>query len=209
MIIIFIGPPGSGKGTQAALVAHGFDIKHLSTGDVLRAKAREGGPDSDALNRIMRSGKLVPSSLINKYVIEALMSGGVHSCILDGYPRNVEQAAFLSENYMGNLKVVLFDVEDQLITKRLSGRFSCKACGKIYNKYFNPTKVQDVCDDCSSKEFTVREDDNVDVVTHRLEEYKRETLPVVEYYKNKVSIIDANRPVEEITRELLELLKSR
>jgi adenylate kinase len=206
VIIIFIGPPGSGKGTQAALVADKLKIAQLSTGEVLRRKTESS--EGKKLQEMMAQGKLVPSETVNQLVLEAL-NNNKFDCILDGYPRNLEQVEFLAANYKDKIAAIYFDIDQNLITQRISGRFSCKKCAKIYNKYFNDTKIEGVCDYCKSNDFVFRGDDNEKAVIKRLEEYEKETRPVIEYYKALGSLksIDASKEANKITEELLLLLK--
>ncbi len=209
MVIVLIGPPGSGKGTQAAILAAKLKIPHLSTGDVLRKMAELHIDEALSLREIMASGHLVPSEMVNKFVLASLNSES-SGCILDGYPRNLEQAAFLSRNYLGKIRVIYFDIDHDLLIKRLTGRFSCNNCGKIYNRYFNLPKIDSICDECGGHDFLSRLDDNISTVTKRLDEYKSETEPVIEYYKalDLLSVLKVDGDVSEIADELLSALKS-
>lgn len=209
MIVTFIGPPGSGKGTQASLIANKLGIPHLSTGDILRSKLKSGDKDGDSLRQMMAAGKLVPSDVVNKLVLEAtcpLETG----CILDGYPRNLAQAEFLEQNCKSKVSAIYFDINHDLLIKRISGRFSCSKCGKIYNSYFTPLKIEKTCDTCESHDFTYRADDKEETVAVRLSEYDKETKPLVEYYKklNRLKVIDASKAVDKIAEELQLMLKS-
>ena len=208
MIIIFIGPPGSGKGTQAALAASKLGFLHLSTGDVLRHKLESGDKEAGELKKMMASGKLVPSAVVNKLVLSAIGDAS-EGCILDGYPRNLAQAKFLDENCQDKIEAIYFNVNRDLLVKRIAGRFSCSKCGKIYNSNFGSPKVENTCDKCGSHDFTHRDDDNEETVKVRLDEYDRETNPLVDYYKalGKLKVIDANGSVEEIAEELHSILR--
>lgn len=209
MIIIFIGPPGSGKGTQSLLVSKKLDIPFLSTGEVLRLKAESGTDEGNSLKEMMKSGQLIPSELINDFILEYLNKNSA-GCILDGYPRNLEQAKFLRKNINQDVKVFYFDISHEVLVKRITGRFSCKNCGKIYNRFFSRLKNDVECDVCQSTEFVTRDDDNETSITKRLNIYKRETVPVVDYYRRQgvLTVVDATKFVDRITEELLVTLKS-
>ncbi len=209
MILIFIGPPGAGKGTQAALIAAKLSLPVVSTGEILRAKASSDTPEAIELKKILDSGKLVPSVGVNQFVLEYLNSV-TNGCILDGYPRSLDQAEFLSKNIKQPIKVLYFDISSDVLVKRITGRFSCSDCGRIYNKYFSPTKTEGKCDICGSEEFTYRSDDNELTVRSRLETYEKQTMPVVDYYKklNSLEVVDAAKSVKKITEDLVSILKS-
>lgn len=210
MIIVFIGPPGSGKGTQSLLMSKELEIPHLSTGEILRLKSSSGTDEGNKLKTMMDSGELVPSEMVNQFVLEYLQSND-GDCILDGYPRNLEQAKFLRKNGSKNVRVFYFDISHEVLIKRITGRFSCKNCGALYNKYFKPLKHSSECDICHFTDFSYRDDDNLESITKRLKVYKNETVPVVDYYKKQglLTVVDATRFVDKITEELLLMLKSR
>lgn len=209
MIVTFIGPPGSGKGTQAALIASKLGVTHLSTGDVLRSRLESGDKESKALRKVMESGKLVPSNVVNELVLSAIKDSS-KGCILDGYPRNLAQAEFLDQNCEDDVTAIYFDISHDLLIKRIAGRFSCSKCGKIYNGYFSPPKVEKSCDKCQSHNFTHRADDNAETVAVRLNEYDRETKPLVQYYQKlgRLQVVDASKSVDKISEELQLMLKS-
>lgn len=209
MIVIFIGPPGSGKGTQAALIGKKISLPVVSTGEVLRAKAASPTEDGVALKLILESGKLAPTEMVNKFVLEDIASYK-DGCILDGYPRNLSQAEFLSANIKQPLKVIYFEIDNDILLKRITGRFSCSECGKIYNKFFSPTKIENECDVCGAKSFAHRSDDNEVTISNRLDTYKQETMPVVDYYRKAgvLAVVDATNAIKKITEELLSILKS-
>lgn len=209
MIIVFIGPPGSGKGTQSLLISKKLGIPHLSTGEILRLKSQSGTDEGNEVKKMMESGDLVPSDMVNQCVLEYLQSHE-GDCILDGYPRNLDQAKFLRKHVSQNIKVFYFDISHDVLVQRITGRYSCKNCGEIYNKFFTFLKNPDQCDICKSKEFVQRSDDNTESITKRLKVYKDETVPVVDYYKKQglLTVLDATRFVDRITEELLLILKS-
>lgn len=209
MIVIFLGPPGSGKGTQAAMISKELSIKHLSTGEILREYAKEDSPLGKELAGILASGKLVDSDMVNRLVKDAL-SKNEQNCLLDGYPRNIGQAEYLDKITDTDVVACLIDVSDEVLIKRITGRFSCGKCLAIYNKFFNPPKVEDECNECGKVEFVYRKDDSSETLKTRLKEYDKETQPLFAYYKQKelLHIVDGEQLPEEITKELLLLLKS-
>ena len=207
--IILLGAPGSGKGTQANLLAKEFNIEQISTGNLLRREVECQSEIGKKAKAVMDAGKLVEDDIVveiikNKITKEECKKG----FILDGFPRNIIQAQKL--DYMLNeidLKinyVFSFDIEDDILIKRISGRYSCSKCGSIYNKYFSPTAVEDKCDNCGSQDFQTRDDDNEDTVRSRLVVFKESGLPLIEFYKKKHLLvsIDALKIVPLIFEEL-------
>lgn len=207
MIVILIGAPGSGKGTQASILSSEIGLKHISTGDVLRKYASSETEEGRVLRDLMKGGMLVPSDMVNLLILKELESNV--DCILDGYPRNVAQAEFLASNYSGDLKVIYLNVSEELLIQRITGRFSCKKCGKIYNKYLNRPQKDNECDVCGCSEFVVRNDDDSATLVKRIEEYKKETMPLIKYYQERVGVVtvDASKTLDKITSELLFILK--
>ncbi|MDP5110573.1 MAG: adenylate kinase [Rickettsiaceae bacterium] len=209
-IIILLGLPGSGKGTQGEFISKELAIPHISTGDILRKMVNEGCKDSELLATYMKEGKLIPDNLVNKLVKNFILSDTCkHGCVLDGYPRNLRQAEYFIENIDANISTIFFDVSDDIATKRILGRVACASCNKVYNKYFDKPKKQDVCDKCGSKEFISRSDDDKDTILLRLEEYKNNTLPMVEYYKKhgKFFTVPAGESIKKVTEEVASIIK--
>ncbi len=210
MIIVLIGPPGSGKGTQGNILAKKLNIPCVSLGDLFRKMA--AGKDEDGLlvKSYMDQGKLVPTSLVNK-VLQKFLSADINSrgCVLDGYPRNLEQAEFLYKLGHQNIKIIFFDIEDSLVLQRITGRFSCTKCGQIYNSYLAKPKIENVCDMCGASSFTYRNDDNQETITKRLEEYKIETQPLIDYYKDKDGFftVNANKSMDQVEESIGKALK--
>jgi len=211
VVIIFLGPPGSGKGTQAAIISKALSISSLSTSAILNEVIKNGGERAKELQDYMSSGRLVPSSLVNELVATTIVQDEYSAgCILDGYPRNIDQAEFLDIRFPKlELKVVYFDISYEALASRIEGRFACASCGAIYNKFSSNTKVEGVCDVCGSKEFKIREDDKLEVLHKRWEVYIEETKPLLEYYKDKGVLlsIDATLQKEEITSDLRNAMK--
>jgi len=210
VIFILIGSPGSGKGTQGQVLAKKLNIPHISIGDMFRDILTAGGEEASLLNEYMSQGKLVPSEFTNKIVEKTLSSDKQkNGCILDGYPRNLTQAKFLEKITRQNITIIYFNVNDDIAIKRILGRFNCAECSKIYNTYYKRPKVDNVCDECGATKFIYRQDDSEEIIRKRIEEYKKETSPLVDYYKNFNNFysIDAGQAEEEVVLKLQALLK--
>ena len=188
MKIIFIGPPGSGKGTQAKRLASRFDIPHISTGDMLREAVSGGTPLGQQAAPIMAAGGLVPDDLMIGIINERLAkSDAGQGFILDGFPRTLVQAEKL-DGIVGNgtdpLRVLQLLVPDDAIVQRITMRRTCAQCGAIYHLENNPPANDSVCDRCGA-EVIARPDDTEEAVRKRLESFHRQTMPVATYYKSK------------------------
>src|SRR5215468_12473849 len=185
--VIFLGPPGSGKGTQAIVLAGKYGAPHLSTGDMLREHVAKGTPLGLKAKPIMEHGELVPDSLVLKMVAERIERPDCsHGFVFDGFPRTVAQAQYLGEllkqhGYKQPL-VVHFVIPPGLLLRRITGRRMCKVGGEIYNIFERPTKVAGRCDN-DGGELEQRPDDREEVVGPRLAAYERQTAPLVAYYK--------------------------
>ncbi|MBV8516895.1 MAG: adenylate kinase [Acidobacteria bacterium] len=211
MKIIFIGPPGSGKGTQAKRLASRFAIPHISTGDMLREAIAEGTELGRQAAPIMASGALVSDDLmigiINDRLAKADAQGGF---ILDGFPRTLVQAEKL-DGIVGNgsdpLRVLQLLVPDDAIVRRISLRRTCAQCGAIYHLENDPPKTDSVCDRCGAA-VIARPDDNEEAVRKRLEAFHRQTLPVATYYKTKRILreVDGIGPVDEVFERIEQSL---
>lgn len=186
MVVILLGPPGVGKGTQAVRLAEELYAAHVSTGDLLRAARREGTELGKKAQAYMDAGELVPDDLILGLVREHLSDIDDETTVLfDGFPRTTAQADGLEE-VLGELErgvdgVILFEAHDETLVKRLSGRRSCPDCGAVYNVYFNPPGTEDTCDRCGGT-LVHRADDTPETVSRRLEVYREQTAPLVDYY---------------------------
>ena len=188
MRIIFIGPPGSGKGTQAKRLASRFDIPHISTGDMLREAVAGGTPLGQQAAPIMAAGGLVPDDLMIGIINERLARADARKgFILDGFPRTLVQAEKL-DGIVGNgddpLRVLQLLVPDDAIVHRITMRRTCVQCGAIYHLENNPPASDSVCDRCGA-EVLARPDDTEEAVRKRLESFHRQTMPVATYYKAK------------------------
>lgn len=183
-IIVLLGPPGGGKGTQAQRLAAEFGLLHYSTGDILRQEVRKGSELGQQARILMEAGELVPDELLGELVRQRIQAlPAEQGCILDGYPRNLAQARFL-EQIRGSIPRIVINIEvsEDLLIRRLTGRRTCPTCGKVYNVNFSPPRVAGMCDECRS-ELQLRKDDREDVIRERLRVYHELTLPVVEFYR--------------------------
>lgn len=210
MILVFLGPPGAGKGTQAKLLSQRMGFLHLSTGDLLREAVKNQTPLGKKAKEYMDRGELVPDELIVQLIEETMPKDG--NVILDGFPRTVNQALALEEmlRVKGEkiLKVLFFDVPDEVIVDRLSGRRVCSKCGAVYHVKYNPPKAEGVCDLCGGT-LVQRDDDKEEVVRKRLEVYRKQTQPLIEFYQEKGIIykLDAGKGVEELFEEVKGLVR--
>lgn len=186
-IVIMLGAPGSGKGTQAVRLSKELNIPHISTGDLFREHLK----NNSELGKIARSyidfGRLVPDALVLEMLFDRVKkSDCAEGYLLDGFPRTIPQAQSLDEliRNQENVTVVNLKCKDETVIQRISGRQTCKNCGAIYNKYFSPSKNEPSCDKCGG-ELIQRVDDSEDVVKERLRVYKTQTEPLIEYYQNR------------------------
>jgi len=210
VILVFLGPPGAGKGTQAKLLSQRMGFLHLSTGDLLREAVKNQTPLGKKAKEYMDRGELVPDELIVQLIEETMPKDG--NVILDGFPRTVNQALALEEmlRVKGKKisKVLFFDVPDEVIIDRLSGRRVCSKCGAVYHVKYNPPKVEGVCDLCGGT-LVQRDDDKEEVVRKRLEVYRKQTQPLIEFYQERGIIykLDAGKGVEELFEEVKGLVR--
>jgi len=212
--VIFLGPPGSGKGTQAKELAGQYAVPHLSTGDMLREHVSKGTPLGLRAKPIMERGELVPDSLVLKMVAERIERPDCgHGFVFDGFPRTVAQAKYLGEllRRQGFKQpfVIHMVIPTSVLMKRLTGRRTCKVGGEIYNIYERPPKVEGICDN-DGGELLHRPDDREEVVAPRLNAYEKLTAPLVQYYRRLGALhdVDANRSVEEVRRQICQLVMS-
>ncbi|HAP35022.1 MAG TPA: adenylate kinase [Bacteroidetes bacterium] len=212
MNIILFGAPGVGKGTQAKILSHVYHIPHISTGDVLREAIKAETPLGIKAKVLMDRGNLVPDDVMNGMVTDLLASERCkNGFILDGFPRTVGQAIALDAIFVSmkikKFKVINVDVEKSLIIERLTDRFLCAQCGKIYNSTIDKFKAGDKCFKCGGMIFQ-RDDDKPETVKKRLEIYYETTEPVKKYYEQTHSVINVNGvgEIEEITQRLLTTL---
>jgi adenylate kinase len=210
--VIFLGPPGSGKGTQAKELAKAYGIPHLSTGDMLREHVSKGTTLGLKAKPIMERGELVPDSLVLKMVAERIERPDCsHGFMFDGFPRTVTQARYLGEllkqHGFKQPFVLHLVIGSSVLMRRLTGRRTCKVCGEIYNVYERPPKVEGICDK-DGGELLQRPDDREDVIRERLHAYEKQTAPLVQYYRRLGLLhdIDADKSFEEVKQEMFESL---
>jgi len=211
--LVFLGPPGAGKGTIAQRLCEAHGLLQISTGDLLREEAKRGTELGNKVKAIMESGEYVDDSIVAELVENKLKELGTEKgFILDGFPRTISQAETL-ENILDKVGFELngaFDIEasDETIVERLSGRRSCGKCGKIYHLKNIPPKEEGKCDDCGS-EVVQRNDDKPEVVKTRLETYREKTAPLVKYYEEKglLKVVDANGEIKENMENVEMILK--
>lgn len=209
MRLILLGPPGAGKGTQSQRLVEMGDMVQLSTGDMLRAAAAAQTPVGIKAKSIMDKGRLVPDDIVVDIISDRLdrddVKGGF---ILDGFPRTLAQAdaleGLLSEKNMPLDAVIHLKVDDEVLTRRIAGRYTCAQCGEGYHDTEKAPVAEGVCDRCGSTEFIRRPDDDAEVVKKRLRAYHRETAPLIGYYhaKRKLRTVDGMRPIDEVAAEI-------
>ena len=216
MRIVLLGPPGSGKGTQAKFLEQSHGLKHLSTGELLRLSISEKTKLGNAVADIINSGQLVSDDLIIEIVADRIdkLDGKV-GFVLDGCPRTKGQAEALEVMLLEKNKnldlVIQMAVDNNQIVKRISGRINCTNCGASYHTEFNKPKTHNVCDFCGGTSFDRREDDSEAAVRRRLDIYEQETAPLVHFYEKRgiLQSINAMAPVETVSNDLGALIANR
>ena len=212
MIVVILGGPGSGKGTQAKRMAERGNISQLSTGDMLRAEVARGSELGVRAKKIMDAGDLIPDDIIIAMISERI---GGDDCrdgfILDGFPRTTPQAealdGMLAERDLSIDHVFELETDDDILVERISGRFTCAACGAIYHDRLSPPRVTDVCDECAGTTFNRRADDTAETVRRRLGAYHEQTAPILAYYRRKGALkgIDGMADIDQVSRQLNEI----
>ena len=192
-IIVLLGPPGAGKGTQAEKLAENFNLIPLSTGQVLREEARQGSALGKEAQEIMERGDLVPDSLVAEIVRQRIETAGPSQAVLlDGFPRNLPQADRLEQlKGVRSLCLVNIEVDEEVVLKRLTGRRYCVDCGRIHNFNLSTPEQEDVCDACGAQ-LVQREDDREAVFKTRFKVYREETVPLIEVYSQKPNFFAVN-----------------
>lgn len=191
-VIIILGPPASGKGTQSVRLAKEFNIPHISTGDLFRENMKSGTALGKKAKQFIDEGKLVPDEIVLDMLFDRLQKSDTASgFILDGFPRTIPQAEALNKRLDPKSEVIALnlDVSDETIIKRTAGRLICKQCGNVHNSYFSPPEREGECDRCCG-ELYQRDDDKPEVVATRLKTYHEQTEPLIAYYKSKNLLID-------------------
>ena len=206
--IVLFGPPGAGKGTQAARITDSTGLPQVSTGEMLRAAVKNGTDTGIAAKQYMDDGKLVPDSIIIDLIKERILeSDAKHGVMFDAFPRTVPQAEALA-NITEVTHVIAIEVPDERIVERICGRYSCATCGAVYHDSFNPTKLDGVCDECGGSDMKRRADDNESTVLQRLSAYHEQTSPLADWYESKGIFhrINGDRGIDEITSDILQAL---
>jgi len=214
MRLVLVGPPGAGKGTQAEFVAAHLSVPKISTGDIFRSNVTQGTPLGVEAKRYMDAGELVPDEVTINMVRERLAEpDAAEGFLLDGFPRTTPQAAAL-DKLLADLGTALdlvleLVVDDDEVIRRLSGRRTCRGCGKIWHVEFDATSREGICDRCGVELFQ-RDDDKPETIATRLREYTDKTAPLVDYYgaQGKLVGIDATGPVEDVTVRAIDALRS-
>ena len=208
MNIILLGPPGAGKGTQAARIQAMRGMIQLSTGDMLREARASGSPIGLKVKAVMDAGELVSDAIVTALIGERLDAAQGKGAIFDGFPRTQAQAEaldlLLAERGRRLDHVIELAVDEDSLVKRITGRFSCARCGTGYHDKFKPTKVPGVCDACGSTEFVRRPDDNEQTVRTRMAEYRAKTEPILPYYNERglVRRVDGMASVDEVAAQI-------
>jgi len=213
-IIVLMGAPGAGKGTQARLLQERLHLPQISTGDIFRALKNAQTPLAQELREIMERGQLVPDELTIRLVKERTAQPDCRNgYILDGFPRTPAQAASLEKLAVeqgNNIVAVQIDVPGELLEQRMTGRRNCPVCGEIYNIYLKPPKSDNVCDFHPDAQLVHRADDNVETVKARLATYEKQTQPLIDYYKaaGLLHVVNGTGEPEEIYEEILSRINT-
>jgi adenylate kinase len=207
--IVLLGPPGSGKGTQALRLMKAHGLASLSTGDMLRAAARAGTSVGRKAEAIMKRGELVPDEVVVAIIGERLAGADcAQGFILDGFPRTKAQAAaldgMLAKAGQRLTKVIEFKVNEAALVDRIGGRFNCVKCDAAYHETNNRPQREGVCDVCGGTKFSRRPDDNAEAIKVRLDAYRRQTAPLLPYYRNQglLTVVDAMAEIDTVTKEI-------
>ena len=212
MLVILLGPPGAGKGTQAERIVEDHALAYVSTGDILRAAVKEQSSLGKKAKQYMDQGQLVPDELVVAIVKDRLADPEyAKGALLDGFPRTVTQAEFLDQALpevgLNIDRVLSIEVKEDELVERLTGRRVCSDCGANYHIKFKPPKVRNVCDLCGGDLYQ-RDDDTLETVKERLAVYKKQTEPLIRFYmeKNLLSAIDGNQEIDEVNKQINHIL---
>jgi adenylate kinase len=203
--IVLFGPPGAGKGTQAARITQTTGLPQVSTGDMLRAAVKNGTKTGLEAKKYMDAGKLVPDSIIIDLIKDRVQEpDALNGLMFDGFPRTIPQAEALS-GITEVTHVIAINVPDERIVERICGRYSCGSCGSVFHDTFNPTKQDGICDECGSTDMKRRADDNEDTVLQRLSAYHEQTSPLADWYDDLGILrnVNGDKAIDEITKDIL------
>jgi adenylate kinase len=213
MFLILLGPPGAGKGTQAAFLAEARGLAHIATGDMFREAMRSGSEVGQQAKAYVDRGELVPNEITIRMLLERLSQpDSASGCMLDGFPRTLEQAkaldSALAERGQGVDQVAYIRVGEEELIERLGGRWTCRQCGAVYHQRNSPPKTAGRCDQCGG-ELYQRTDDQPETVRRRLTVYFRDTEPLVEYYRQRGKLVevDGGQGIEAVGRALVDALE--
>ncbi len=204
--IVLIGPPGSGKGTQAQRLTKEFNLPHLSSGDILRAEVAANTEFGKKIKDFMERGEIGPAELITEVVLKYIDTNCKTGYILDGFPRTLYQAEELQKNHRPDIAVFI-EVPEDIIVERICGRRTCPSCNAIYHIKYSPPPKENTCGKCGAV-LTLRRDDNESTVKNRIRVYNEETMPVVNYYKDKKILhkIDGNTDPDILYNKITDLI---
>lgn len=212
MVIVLLGPPGAGKGTQAKNIVSRYNITHISTGEIFRRHIEDKTPLGVLAGEYINKGQLVPDDVTISIVKDRIMESDCNrGFLMDGFPRTVAQADAFFEILSSAGKVldhvINIDVTEKKLIKRLTGRRICSVCGASFHVVFNPPKVEDCCDYCHGK-LTQRSDDSMDAVTNRVNIYRKQTEPLIEYYKDKklLRVINGEQVADKVFEDICNVL---
>lgn len=216
--ILVMGPPGGGKGTQAAILSEKLGVKTFSAGELLRAEIARGTQEGREIAEIINKGNLVPARYIVNRMRECIIApDNKQGYILDGFPRTEEQAKafqemqqepYIIENNLGVDLALLLQVPDDYVIDRILGRYACAKCGAMYHEKYKQPKAFGICDVCGNKEFTRRADDTYETVVSRLRNYRSVTAPVIPYYEERglLRCIDGTGPIDVVAEKIRKVV---
>ncbi len=214
LAIIMLGPPGAGKGTQARRVGETFSFPSISTGDMFRDELKNQTELGRKAQSYMESGGLVPDEIVDAMVASRLSRDDTrHGFILDGYPRTIQQAESLQgllEGERAKVLVIGIQVEDEVLVERLGARLTCPKCGKMFNVKFSPSKAGELCDACGTK-LVLRKDDSPEVVRERLAVYRRQTKPLIRYYRDRGLYVEVkgDDPADTVFENTVRIVRQK